>query len=108
VVYDNYFGTVFAGLEFEAELLLDGGEEGGGCVLVPGGGGAKAIGVVQDGEGQVGCPAESEIVVACQAGFVDNGTAESVEARELVGEDEHGEAVGFDSAGRCHHFVVLF
>lgn len=80
MVDDQYGNGFFGGFEFEAELLLDGGEEGWGGVI--------GVGRV------VGGPLEFEIVAAGKSGFVDDDAAGDL--GDLLGDDGCGQALAME------------
>ena len=73
VVDDERFDGAFGGVESQTELFLQGGKKGGRAIC-----GAIIGGIV---EKTVGRPFEVEVVVAGEAGLVDDG------AIEFLGED---------------------
>jgi hypothetical protein len=90
VVDDEVIGGCGCGLEFEAELFLNGGEEGGyGLLRIVAGCGRRKL--------------QGEIVFAGEAGFVDDRPAEGLLAAVGEREGKIAGAGGFagDLSGGC-------
>src|ERR1039458_9386495 len=86
VVDDENVDGTFGGYEFEAELLLDRGEDGRGGVGWRRRGRQSGVGGAGVRSGAVvGRPLQRDVVVAGEAGLVDDGAA------ELAGEDGQKE-----------------
>ena len=81
MVDDDDWDGFFSGFEFEAELLLDGGEEG------------WSRGVVGDGC-VIGRPLELEIVAVGEVGFIDDDA--TGELGEFIGDDGHGKPLAIE------------